>query len=393
MLPELALGVTPTEELLANMCQKSFLRLWSYANPFKDDGHEFCDVVAIFENHVFIFFDHEKQLAGFAPTEDPHVRWERWRRGTVDRQISTAHGAERYLRSKRPIYLDAKKTKLLPVELDGRELIIHKIIVAHGAVDACKNFSGENISGSLAVSYSDLDTHAPPQFPFMIQLDKNNPVHILDSHSLPIILGELDTVKDLSDYLDAKLEAISKLDLLVYCGEEDLLAHYWRNKDVRTGRHFIGASGEKSAGLLVTEGHWDELVQLSEYKSTKRANEISYYWDDLINRTCDHWLNGRLLGDADLLSRPNAILEMAKEPRFMRRAYAEHIRDAIQQFPAQDRFMRHMRFFTSYYEKRRICSSNYGYQWKCGGQMRSIGPNESRYYVQLAARLKIVSRL
>lgn len=67
-------GVTPTEDLLASLCANSFLRLWSYANPHKDDGHEFCDVIAVFGDHVFIFFDREKQLADFGPEEDPSVR-------------------------------------------------------------------------------------------------------------------------------------------------------------------------------------------------------------------------------------------------------------------------------------------------------------------------------
>jgi len=48
-------GVTATEQFLTELCGRTFLRLWSYANPHKDDGHEFCDILAVFENHVFIF--------------------------------------------------------------------------------------------------------------------------------------------------------------------------------------------------------------------------------------------------------------------------------------------------------------------------------------------------
>jgi len=39
-------GVTPTERLLADFCERSFLKLWSYPNPYKDDGHELCDLLA-----------------------------------------------------------------------------------------------------------------------------------------------------------------------------------------------------------------------------------------------------------------------------------------------------------------------------------------------------------
>ena len=136
----------------------------------------------------------------------------------------------------------------------------------------------------------------------------------------------------------------------MYCGEEDLLAHYWLTVDERTGRHFIGASDEPLTGLVVGEGEWMGLIQLDQYSATKKANEASYLWDNLIQNTSDHWLNGRLLGDADLFSRRNAIFEMAKEPRFMRRAIVEHIQEAIRQFPPENRFARHIRFFKSYYK-------------------------------------------
>jgi hypothetical protein len=47
-------GQTQTERYLS-------LGLWSYANPFKADGKELCDLIAVFENHVFLFFDRESR--------------------------------------------------------------------------------------------------------------------------------------------------------------------------------------------------------------------------------------------------------------------------------------------------------------------------------------------
>jgi len=49
-------GVTPTERLLAELCEKYFLKLRSYPNPVKDDKKELCDLLAVFENHVFSSF-------------------------------------------------------------------------------------------------------------------------------------------------------------------------------------------------------------------------------------------------------------------------------------------------------------------------------------------------
>lgn len=45
-------GVTPTERLLSTLCEKTFLKLWSWPNPRKDDGKELCDVLALFDDHL-----------------------------------------------------------------------------------------------------------------------------------------------------------------------------------------------------------------------------------------------------------------------------------------------------------------------------------------------------
>jgi hypothetical protein len=157
-------GVTRTEQFLTELCGRTFLQLWSYTNPYKDDGHEFCDVLAVFDNHVFIFFDREKQLTQFTEGEDPTVRWDRWKRSAIDRQVNTAHGAERYLRGGRKVFLDSKKTTEFPVPIDIDAMVVHKIIVAHGAAEACKNFSESNVYGSLAICYGELGA-IPSPFP------------------------------------------------------------------------------------------------------------------------------------------------------------------------------------------------------------------------------------
>ena len=77
-----------------------------------------------------------------------------------------------------------------------------------------------------------------------MSLDRLNPVHVLDSSSLEIVFRELDTFFDLRSYLDEKERAIARYDLLSYCGEEDLLAHYILNYDPTRNRYTIGPSDE-----------------------------------------------------------------------------------------------------------------------------------------------------
>jgi len=323
-------GLTETERALAEFCERSFLKLWSYPNPFKDDGNELCDLLAVFRNYVFIFFDRQKEL----PVSDEkglQVLWDRWKRTAIDRQIKTAHGAERYIRSGRPIFLDAKKTQPFPLPIDVQKATIHKIIVAHGAKEACEQASDENVYGSLAIKYCD-DT-CRQTVPFLVEIDRRKPVHILDAHNFSIVLYELDTVTDFSQYLDEKLRAIAKYDVFVYCGEEDLLAHYLVNYDEDAKQHVIGTDDEDVNYVMIEEGEWHGFVETDLYKNTKRADKVSYFWDELIQRTCQNALDGTLEGNADLFRGESAIAEMIKEPRFVRRALADKIKRAVVNFP------------------------------------------------------------
>ena len=338
-------GVTETERLLADLCERTFLKLWSYPNPVKDDGHELCDLLVVFEKHVFIFFDRENKLVNTVE-KDPGVLWKRWKRSVIDAQIRTAHGAERYIESGRSIYLDGKRQVPFPLSIDVNEMVIHKIIIAHGAKEACKDFSDANVYGSLAVKYS--SGHSQSQYPFIICIDKENPVHVFDSHNLPIIFNELDTVFDFSMYLDSKLQAIATFDSLIYCGEEDLLAHYYANFDENAKCHFVGTKDTNVNAVMIGEGEWKGFIELDQYKNTKLANQVSYLWDELLQKTSQNSLTGKLLGN-DPLSGRSAIHEMAKEPRFMRRALSEKILKVTQNFPEPTGdMMRYMTFMPSF---------------------------------------------
>lgn len=341
-------GVTPTERLLAGLCERSFLKLWSYPNPLKYDRDELCDLIAVFENHVFIFFDREN-LSFYKEGNDPTVNWNRWKKKVIDAQIRTAHGAERYIKSGRGIFLDKDLTVPFPISIDREKMMVHKIIIAHGAKVACEKFSDDNVYGSLGILYGSSVTESP--FPFIIHIDKENPVHIFDSHNLPIILSELDTFFDFSSYLNAKIDAIKAYDTLVYCGEEDLLAHYFLNFDKSKNKHVIGTSEKKINSLMIGEGEWKDFIEQEFYKNKKLADKVSYFWDELIQKTCHHTLEGTLLGDSTPLTGQSAIYEMAKEPRFHRRTLSEHIIQAIRNFPESSQpIMRNLSFMPSFYE-------------------------------------------
>lgn len=295
---EMGSGVTPTERLLAEFCERSFLKLWSYSNPHKDDGHELCDLLAVFGDTLFIFFDRENALPD-VPDKDPQILWDRWKRNVIDRQVRTAHGAERYIRSGKPIFLDANREKPFPIPFERDKAVIHKIIVAHGAKEACERASPQNVYGSLAITYA--ETEGGPTPLFHVEIDKRNVIHVLDSHNMPIVLRELNTVSDFKAYLDEKARAAAAFDYLSYCGEEDLLGHYLLNYDAATQRHVIGPKEKgQITSVMIGEGEWRDFVETDLYKNTKKEDRISYFWDELIQRTCKNSLDGTLGGNSDI---------------------------------------------------------------------------------------------
>ena len=343
-------GTTPTERLLSTLCENTFLKLWSYANPYKEDGKELCDLIAVFDDHVFLFFDRESRRFDNNP-EDVHLAWRRWQSKVIDKQIRAARGAARYINAGRSVFLDPKNNDPFPLQIKSR-MTLHKVIVAHGAKDACKAFSADNIFGSLGISYTPnaQSTDAIP-WPFVVRLDKDDIVHVLDSHNLEILLGELDTFHDLLSYIEEKERAVRAYELLYYCGEEDLIAHYFSNYDKKRRMYRIGPTDERIDGLSIAEGGWQSFIAMDVYSHRKDANRISYFWDDLIQKTCQNALDGTLLGNADLFKGKSALREMAREPRVHRRALSTNMLESIRRVANAGRPVgRKLSLMPSFYE-------------------------------------------
>ena len=168
----------------------------------------------------------------------------------------------------------------------------------------------------------------------MVDLDAKNPVHVFDSFNLPILLTELDTVFDLTSYLDEKVRAINSLQALSYAGEEDLLAHYFLNFDKTTNKHFIGVRDPSINMLFVAEGDWSHFIKSNPYKRKKEADKVSYFLDSLIQRTCQNAFDGKLGGDGGIWTGKSGVYELAKEPRFFRRELASRMLKAVDSFPS-----------------------------------------------------------
>ena len=147
-------------------------------------------------------------------------------------------------------------------------------------------------------------------FSFMEPI-KTHEAHVFTRDFTRNILAELDTIADFTGYLRAK-ESLMRQDkrIILLGGEEELLAFY-----VLNNRSFARLEGANVG--MVDEGSWEHLHEDPRYKAAKSENEISYGWDDIINRANEGF------EDYEIIAR-----ELARPTRFQRRFLAKSFYDA-----------------------------------------------------------------
>ena len=282
--------VNKSEEFVYEVCRKSFLSLWSYANPLQKKGKELCDILIVCEPDIIIFSVKDIVLT---QSGDAEVDWKRWQRRAVEGSCSQIYGAEKWVReTSHVIKHDGSQGVAIRKDINWR---VHRVAVALGNKG---------------------------QSPFQFGDFGKGFVHVLDEISFALILRELDTITDFVDYLVKKEEMfIHEAKLLFGGAEEDLLAFYLINQ-----RMFPSNPDT----LMLEPDLWASLQNRPEYQAKKVADRESYIWDALIEALCkesprDYMESGPLLTDAD-----HAVRAMARENRFARRILGRAYRDFLE---------------------------------------------------------------
>jgi hypothetical protein len=283
------------EDLVFQLCRRSFLRLWSYANPRGKKGKELCDALVVFEPDVVIFSVKEIALRH---SGNPSVARERWLRAAVEESHPQIWGAERWIASAEHVVRgDGGEGLPFPAPAVRR---IHRVSVALGS------------GGAIPVQSRDYG---------------HGFVHVLDEVSLDLIMRELDTAKDFIEYLRAKEELYAKgFEVRVPGGEEDLLAVY-----LHRGRSFRDLSGPTE----IQKGAWDELNRKPEFGRRKVADRASYAWDGLIDFLAGE-LEGEGLEFGSLGEMESLLRVMAGEDRFARRGLGRTFHEFLDAAAAED---------------------------------------------------------
>jgi hypothetical protein len=328
-----SLGLTASERYLAELCERSFLSLWSYPNVYRQPGKELCDNLVVFREHIVIFSDKSCQ---FPDTGNPSTDWQRWFKRAVQKSAEQVYGAERWLREQPGrLFIDAKCTQPFPLTLPRvQDARFHRVVVALNASNRCKQFFDNSGTGSLLLRPNIIgDAHYSN--PFTIgQIDAGRGyVHVFDDVTLNIVLRELDTITDFTDYLTCKEALVLSGRLLGAAGEEELLARYLTQLN-KEGSHAI-IIPENVDGAFFAEGFWTSVAANPQYAAKKKADRQSYAWDELIEKISDHIAVGTLAtgNERPLADHERGIRVMAGESRFARRSLVHALFDLLATAP------------------------------------------------------------
>lgn len=323
-------GLNSSEVYLSNICEKTFLSLWSYPNVFKEPGKELCDLLVVVGDSIILFSIKE---CAYPETSDKQLNWKRWFKRAVENSATQLWSAENFIKRKpQNVFLDSKCEKAFPIPINlNSNTQIHLVLVAFGASEFCKQSIGGKGSLLFSNEIKGLENHRKP---FVIgDLDTSKTfVHVLDNHSLDILLSNRDTIKDFEIYLVKRKGVLRGDSIISSPGEEELMAIYLSNLNEEGDHDFIfKVEDKKSNSIAIEEGRWKKFQDNPGRINQIKADEISYMWDGLINSFCKSLLRGDqyYLTTGDFVESELAIRMLALPSRFERRVLAESLRDFL----------------------------------------------------------------
>lgn len=181
-------GISPSEKILADLCDRSFLSLWSYPNLYRRPGKELCDLMVVFGNDIVIFSD---KSCAYPNSGDVALDWERWFRRSISKSADQIRRAEDWiLKNPTRVFLDPQCTTPLPLALPTRDRIrIHRVCIALGASERNKIETGKTSLTVSALPQKDAFTVGPVE-------RARGWVHVFDKETTRILLSELSTTAD-----------------------------------------------------------------------------------------------------------------------------------------------------------------------------------------------------
>lgn len=311
-------GLNKSEQLLAKLCERSFLYLWTYPNLFKKPGKELIDLMIVFEGDIILFSD---KSCEYPDTGDASTDWRRWSNRSITKSSHQIYMAERWLESHPDdVFLDAKCQERMPLILPklsaSDRTRVHRVCVVTGAMRRCTDVGRVGLELDLSV----VDAARPLTIGKVSNM--NGWLHVFDEFSLNIILSELTTIKDFIHYLNSKNALLNSGEFLGAPNEVELLSHY-----VWNARSFPKVNQK----YYLDSGFWIRLESDAAFQAGRRENAVSFLWDALIEYITGHFINGTLEdgNQLDVHEYERMVRIMASETRFDRRILSKQILERL----------------------------------------------------------------
>jgi len=162
-------------------------------------------------------------------------------------------------------------------------------------------------------------------------------VHVFDQASLELVMRELNTVTDFTNYLLARARFLRSGRLAIAAGEDDLIATYMMNAFADGKAAFVPKRLRIKArrkAVVIPEGQYETYISSALYREFTVATESSRLWDRMIEMISDDVLKGtsiELLGHAPSTELSERGLRvMAAENRMNRIQLAQVLWSALE---------------------------------------------------------------
>ena len=314
-------GANESESILADLCEKSFLTLWTYPNLFRAPAKELSDLLVVFKDRILIFSD---KCCQYPNTGDPQLDWQRWYRRSVSDSAAQIKRAENWLKQHpTKVYLDAKCKVEFPLCLPPlNQIRFHRICIALGASERAKTATG---TAALKICPAALDGER--SFTIGKTSGANGWVHVFGEAEIRTLLAELSTASDFVDYLTKKEELLDSDQFIEANCETDLLAYFLWHR-----REFKLQSPER---FKLQPNLWEKVQSNASFLVGREANNISFFWDNLIEYLNDLYMKEQLEhGNSYAPTEHEKIVRtLAAENRFSRRLLAKWILERAEKAP------------------------------------------------------------
>jgi len=274
------------EAFVNELAYNTYFKYWCYPNPrdINGDGKEICDLLILFRDIAIIISVKNHHYEG---------NYDRYKKKVIEKSTNQLNGAFRKLfKSDREIYIQHpdREPELFKPENYNQ---VFRITINVG--EQFEYYSlGENLNDKGFVSIFNKDT-------------------------FKAIIYELDTVKDLVEYLKEREKLLSADKILtINCQEKDILAEF-----VTNARSFpIDFASNQIKEIEVNlNGAWDKYIASKALQRKKEADKASYFIDELVKNDVLKLPNGEFLAK-----------ELMNLSRFERRMLAKSLFSLIAKY-------------------------------------------------------------